>query len=288
MEKNINPVSAEDLESYKEELRITIEELKKVKPKVEPGPPDEKNVNDELERLRKIVGDFHPGPKSPTYRELHDENQKLKQKIDELKSAIEKLEKENADLRGKVAKMEQEIIHLRNHPVQVQMPVPAPEAKEPEKKQWFFRKKDVPKSETEKLPRSEEEMRKDLNMLLFSPRFADAQVELLAEILSKDKGLPVKALVQIVDPRLSTDKIRTLYMLLCVQYHTKPVIDTKIAAVVNPFPPDEPEEQPSEEQADTSTSDTAFATTANSGSGGQTKGSIPHQTVQRTEGGKKR
>lgn len=280
MDKEI-AAALEDIEGFRREQRLIIEEIRKFK-QDEKESTYAKKVDEELERMKKLIGDFHPGPASKTYRELYDENQKLKQNLKEQQEGIASYRTEIANLQERVKRQEQEIMSLRNRPVQKPEPVPVTQGERPEKKKRFFGKKKEETNEKAPVEKTDEERRKQLQTLLFSPRFSDAQVTWLSRILTEDKDLPVLALAQIVDPRLSTDKMLTLYQLLCAKHHVVPVVDQQ----KNAADPEKPEtaqgdKADSGQESEAQSSGKNCLDVASDGNnGGQTRGSIPHKNVQ--------
>lgn len=205
----------EMLESSMREHRIILESLQESKV----GSVQASENNNEFEQLKRIVGDFHPGPASKTYRELYDSNLQLSEELKKSNSALTSIKEQLNEQKQINQKQEKEIMMLRNRPEKT---VFAGEGEKRNKNNVISRKGKAGLKAHQR-ERTEAEQRKDLQTLLFSPRFSDSQVSLLAQILSEDYKLPIEVLMQIVDPRLTTDRMMTLYLLLCKQYHVEPI-----------------------------------------------------------------
>lgn len=171
-------------------------------------------MQEELGFLRSIIGDFHPSASSKTYRELYEESLRLKKAAAEQSKQQSLLEKRLNALEKESKEKEQEITELRREHFSV------PTAIKEKKKPFFFLRKKEKKKDL-----SEEEKRRFFSQMLFHPsfHFSDAQTAFLALLATKEERLPADALLQLLDGRLSCDKMKKLYSVLCHQYHVEPV-----------------------------------------------------------------
>lgn len=214
MDKEVERLEA--LESSLREHQILLEAMQSIENDSDQSQADSLQ---ELERLQRIVGDFHPGPASQTYRQLYDENQSLRTELQESNEKITEMQTRLTDAIKKIGEQEQEIMHLRNQPAQ-------PFLKTVEQEKQLHRPKAFRRKAKQLADiKTDEERRDELAALLFSTRFSDGQVLLLADILNKDTSLPVSELCHLVDPRLSEHRIRHLYHLLCSKHHVEPAIE---------------------------------------------------------------
>ena len=184
----------EDMDALKRELDALKGALKD-----KPQTAAETAETPDITHMRRVLGDYIPGPKSPTYRALMDAVEQLQKEKAQQAEAMRALQAELDELKRTITKRDKEIFALRN---------PAP----------------VKKTEPvfAEMPETEKEKADLFFSLVFSSSFSDGQVAFLTGLVMIEDRLSADDLLSLADPRLSPGKMSNLYAMICRRQGLEP------------------------------------------------------------------
>ena len=167
----------------------------------------------ELSLYKKIIGNYHPTDKSPTYRELMDKNKNHEAEAASHSGTIQRLKSENAALNKARETQEREILLLRKSVFPKELP-----AREKKKGRHRLARSSRKKKDAPPLSEDEKKSRLREHLLCYHRHYSDQQTLFLAKVLSDDV-LPADEMARLFDPTMTSARMEQFYKMLCAKHH---------------------------------------------------------------------
>ena len=167
----------------------------------------------ELNLLKKIMGNYHPTEGSKTYREIMDDNRKLRSEVQTVSEKLRSLSSECEEMKNRIEISEQETISLR------QLKFPSIQENDSKKKKTgkLLHHKSHKKQDIQQLSEEEKKQRLKQHLLRFHRHYTDPQIIFLGKVLNEDR-LPADDMARLFDPLMNSLRMEQFYLLLCNEH----------------------------------------------------------------------